>query len=471
MSRERSGKITSLILDGIESLEAFFARYVPQVVTVLLSGCFVVVYLWQFDPAGSVVLLLSMVLCVVLPLITVPLISRNVTNYWTEYSALTSEYIDTIQGITTIKTLNAEKTKGRDLLSKAQSFYKRSVRNTGISLINSAVMLVLSGITSSLVVVYVAWHVKSGVAESAAVTAFLFLAVECARPMLELNRAWHSSFLGFSVVNELFTILNTEPSIKQKHYADASSLDNIVPEVTLENVTFTYPEGSQAADHVSLTVESGMTAAIVGRSGSGKTTLLKLLMRLYDPTEGRILINHKDIRDYDLKYLYEKTAVVFQDSFLFYGTIAENIRLGKPNATDEEVRQAAIAANADVFINALPDKYDTIVGERGMTLSGGERQRISIARAVLKNAPLLLLDEATSSVDIAAEQSIRDALHRLMKNRTTILVAHRLASIEHAEKIFVMDHGKLVEEGTNEELLDAKGRYYNLVKAQKEAER
>lgn len=463
---KRSGKVTSLILDGIEALEPFYVSFIPQVITVLVTGIFVFVYLCTFDVVSSLILLLSMVLCVVVPLVMVPLIQKTLTSYWTGYSALTSQYIDAIQGMTTLKTLNAEQREKEELREEATSFFKKTIRNTGISLISSSIMLVLMAVTSSLTVVVCALRVNAGLVPAAAVTAFLFLAVECARPMADLDRHWHNSFLGLSVAKELFELLEREPDVPAKENGDRSSLSAGCPSVRLDHVSFTYPTGTKAVRGVSLRVPPGGTVALVGHSGSGKSTILNLLLRFYDVEQGAIRYNSVDIRDYDLEYLLSNIAVVFQDSFLFFGTIADNIRMARPEASDEEVEQAAKAANIHDFIMSLPDGYKTIVGERGMTLSGGERQRVSIARAILKDAPVLLLDEATSSVDAVSESLIQSALAGLMKNRTTIIVAHRLSTIQNADQIFVLEDGQLAETGTHEELLSRGGVYYSLVMAQ-----
>lgn len=470
MSGKRSGKVTSLVLDGIESLEPFYVRYVPQIITVLASGTFVFCYLVRYDAISSLALIASMLLCVIVPLATVPAMDRTVTDYWTDYSTLTSQYIDSIQGMTTLKTLDAEKSMGEVLRRDATAFWKRSIRNTGISLSNSALMFILTSVTSSLTVVLAAIRAMQGATPATAVTAFLFLAVECARPMIELNSAWHASFLGMSVAKEMFGLMEMDPPVKDPE--DPMRLDGSgrLPEIRFNGVRFSYPGREEEVLHgVTFAVPPGSTTAVVGPSGAGKSTILSLALRFYDVTDGSVSFDGVDIRRYALRDLQDRIGVVFQDTYLFYGTIAENIRMARPDASEEEVKEAARAANAHDFIMAFPDGYETLVGERGITLSGGERQRISIARAILKNAPVLLLDEATSSVDAESEALIQSALSELTRQRTTIIVAHRLSTVRGADNIIVLDDGMVAEQGTHGELMEADGVYRSLIRAQEES--
>ena len=470
MSGKRSGKVTSLVLDGIEALEPFYVRYVPQIITVLVSGTFVFCYLVRYDAVSALALIASMLLCVVVPLATVPAMDRTVTDYWTDYSTLTSQYIDSIQGMTTLKTLDAEQSMGEVLRRDATAFWKRSIRNTGISLSNSALMFILTSVTSSLTVVLAAIRAMHGIVPATAVTAFLFLAVECARPMIELNSAWHASFLGMSVAKEMFGLMEMDPPVKDPEDPVLLDVSDRLPEIRFDAVRFSYPGREEEVLHgVTFAVPPGSATAVVGPSGAGKSTILSLVLRFYDVTGGSVTFNGTDIRRYALRALQDQIGVVFQDTYLFYGTIAENIRMARPDASDEEVREAATAANAHDFIMAFPDGYETIVGERGVTLSGGERQRISIARAILKDAPVLLLDEATSSVDAESEALIQSALSELTKQRTTIIVAHRLSTVRGADNIIVLNDGMVAEQGKPEDLMNTGGEFAKMVNLQSES--
>jgi len=242
--------------------------------------------------------------------------------------------------------------------------------------------------------------------------------------------------------------------------------DEVEGEYQFRDVSFRYRTGGQVLNGLNMTIPAGETVGIVGATGAGKSSLIKLLMRFYDVTGGRILLDGRDIREYKIDDLVSAAGLVSQDVFLFHGSVAENIRYGTFDATDEEIIEAAKLAEADDFVTDLQDGYDTVVGERGQKLSGGQRQRISIARAILKDPPVLILDEATSAVDNETEAAIQRSLFKISKDRTTIIIAHRLSTVRHADRIFVLDKGELVEEGTHEELVNRDGIYNQLWKVQ-----
>ena len=272
---------------------------------------------------------------------------------------------------------------------------------------------------------------------------------------------------SMTAAERLFEVIDSQP--EQLDDGSLKAMPNITGEVKFHNMTFGYESHKPVLRDINLHVQPGEMIGLVGHSGAGKSTLINLICRFYTPDAGRLEIDGEDIKQIDLKDLRRQIGVVLQEPYLFSGTIAENIAYAHPDAAMEDIIAAAKAANAHEFIVKFPDGYDTEVGERGGSLSGGERQRISIARAILHNPRILILDEATSSVDVETEQKIQQAIDRLVQNRTTFAIAHRLSTLRNADRLFVIEKGKGVECGSHEELMETKGIYYKLVETQREA--
>jgi len=471
-STKRSGSLQSLITDGVEALESFLVYYIPQAFVCLITVIVLVVYIFRVDAVASLIVLFGVIAAIAAPLCSRSVIAKSCTHYWRNYAILNAQYIDTMQGMSTLKAFNSSIAKGEELEDNCWTFYRHQIRNTAFSIMDSSVVVLLTGIGTSVSVAVAAYGAATGRVDIAGLLGILFLVPECFKPVASLNQFWHSSYMGFSVSDQIFEILDEPISVAEKETALASGLDSSKPEINVQNVSFRYlAKREQVLKSISLDIKQGQKIALVGKSGSGKSTVVNLLLRFYDPDKGHILFNGVDICDFSLDYLRSKIAVVFQDTYLFYGTMRENLSLANPNASMEKIVEAAKAANIHDYIMSLPDGYDTIVGERGSTISGGERQRVAIARALIKDAPFLILDEATANVDAENEKSIQEALDFLMLDKTTLVIAHRLSTIRNADRIIVLENGSIAEQGTHDELLLMDNIYSRLIEAQKTAGR
>lgn len=469
---QRSGKIQSVLMEGVENMEPYLLEYLPQICAMAITGLSIGIASLALDTVVGLILIGAMILCIIIPYITMPFVMESVVGYWRDYAFLNAQYVDAIQGVTTLKAFNSSKEKGRELKKNAEHFYKTQLKNTAYSLVDSGLMIFVTSIASYISLGIAAYRADMGLIASATVPVFLFLTSECARPMINLNNAWHSSMVGISSAEEIFRILNEKQAVKDCENATASGLDFPTVEVVFDHVTFQYPRGSQPALlDVCLTIPAGKTVAVIGSSGSGKSTLINLLYRFYEVQQGQIQINGKDIRAFQLEYLRRHISVVFQENYLINGTVRENITMADSSVSDETMLAAAKAAGADEFIEKMPNRYDTIIGERGSDLSGGQRQRLAIARALIKNVPIRIFDEATSNVDAISEKRIKQAIDSLSGSVTTIVIAHRLSTIVNADLIYVMNEGKVVECGTHAELIEKHGIYSRLYDAQYREER
>jgi ATP-binding cassette subfamily B protein len=288
-------------------------------------------------------------------------------------------------------------------------------------------------------------------------------------PVSAFAQSWGAFRSARTQLARVFEVLATAPEVIDR--AGAVELPRVLGRVEFRGVGFAYEPGQWVMRHVDIVIPEGCVVAIVGRTGAGKSTLASLLLRFYDPDEGAVLLDGHDLRDLRLDWLRRQVGLMLQDAILLSGTIAENIGCGRPGATREQVAEAARRAQADEFIRALPDGYETMLGERGVNLSGGQRQRLSLARAFLKDAPVLVLDEPTSALDAQTEGALLESMHELMKGRTTFIIAHRLSTIRRADLILVMDGGRIVESGSHEELIGRDSAYRLLHHAHRGGER
>src|SRR5499433_2985872 len=470
-TRSRTGDVILSMVEGVQQLEVYFGQYLPQLAVAVLTPVLIFGFVAFVDLPVALVLLTAALVTLLAPSLWHRKDSRQSLFRQKAYAAFGAEFLDSVQGLTTLKAFGQSRARARMLETKGRDLFQSTMGVLGAN--TFARGITDTGMTAGAVAALGlgAWRVHEGNMTLAALLVILMLGIEVFRPLRELRVVLHQGMLGLSAATGIMEILDARPRVSDRAtpLLDAAALS---PIVAFEDVSFSYPGGRRAA-HEGLTfeVKAGERVGIVGPSGAGKSTVARLLLRFYDPDRGRVTIGGRDIRDLTLDQLRSLIAVVSQDTYLFHGTVEDNLRMGKPEATSAELQAAARAANAEEFIARLPQGYQTVVGERGIRLSGGQRQRIAIARALLRDAPILVLDEALSSVDAESEALIQRALDRLMEGRTTLIFAHRLSSVIGADRIVVLDGGRLAESGTHAELMARRGPYWRLMNPQVSAAR
>lgn len=378
---------------------------------------------------------------------------------------LTDTAQETLSNQTIVKAYGAEERENVRFERVARIIAKANLRSGRLAAISPPTIEIIGYIALLVLLYFGLREISAGRLLAAEFFGFMYFLFRSYDPMRKISRQHNEISKAFAAAKDVWDVLDQNEVLPES--PDAVELLPLNDRIELQNVSFSYQgDERKILDGVSLVVEKGSVIALVGESGSGKSSLIKLVQRLYDPTEGVILWDGIDLRDAKIKSLHRQIALVTQETVLFNESIRYNIAYGKPDATDDEVREAARIAFADDFIEEQPAGYDTIVGERGTFLSGGQRQRIAIARAVIVNAPVLILDEATSALDTESEMLVQKALENLMTNRTSIVIAHRLSTVRKADRIVVMDRGKIVESGTHSELLEGDGRYRRLFELQ-----
>jgi ATP-binding cassette, subfamily B, bacterial MsbA len=408
---------------------------------------------------------LALIAMVVFPLIIYPIATfgrkmrRIAFSTQVTIGSLTALLQETISGTRIVKAFGMEDYENKRFAQENENLFKLFLKSVSISAVSSPFMEFLGGVGIAVIIFYGGYQVVNGISTPGRFFSFLTALIMLYEPVKRLTNVNNTIQQGIAGAHRVFSIIDLVPEIRDKE--GAVELPRISKGIEITNVTFRYEEAA-VLRNINLSIRAGEVIAFVGMSGGGKTTLVNLIPRFYDIAEGSISIDGIDIRDVTVKSLRGQIGIVTQQTILFNDTVRNNIAYGDIDKSEEEIVLAAKAANAHGFIMNLPEGYDTVIGEQGAKLSGGERQRISIARAILKDAPILILDEATSSLDTEAEIEVQDALENLMMGRTTLVIAHRLSTIRNADRIVVLVDGEIVEIGNHETLIEAKGEYHRL---------
>jgi len=412
---------------------------------------------------------LALIAMVVFPLTIYPIsrfgkkMRKVTTSSQITMGTLNSLLQETISGTRIVKAFCMEKYESERFAAENERLFKYSMKAVSVNAISSPLMDFLGGLGIAAVITYGGYNVVQGHSTPGTFFSFIAALLMLYEPIKRLTNVNNTINQGVAGAERIFSVIDRTPDIEDR--PGAVALPKISRGIDIENVTFCY-ETTPVLKNINLSIKAGEVIAFVGMSGGGKTSLVNLIPRFYDVTEGRILIDGHDIRDVSLQSLRGQIAIVTQQTILFNDTVRNNIAYGDIQRTEEDIYNAARAANAHDFILRLPNGYDSNIGELGTKLSGGEKQRISIARALLKDAPILILDEATSSLDTEAEIEVQEALDNLMKGRTTLVIAHRLSTIRNADRIIALVNGEIVEEGNHDALMEKKGEYYRLYNLQ-----
>ena len=467
LMRRRTGDLQTAIVGGVEALEAYYARYLPAIFVALIGCTGVILCLASVDRVSALLLAAFVVALPIADRLWLRWRMPKSSGIFVAMGAFAAYLLDSLQGIVTLKAFDASARRRAELAEHAEVLRRESMSTLSVTLMRTGLTGLISLGGVAVVLAVDAWRVAAGELAPLALFMTLLLAREAFRPLDRLEKAFHTAWTASGAAAPIMELLAETSPVQDP---PAPAVRPSTWDIAFDHVTFAYsPDEAPALRSASFSVANQGLVALVGPSGAGKSTVVGLLLRFFDPQAGSIRIGGTDIRALSRADLRGLISVVSQETYLFHGSIEENLRIAKPAATEQEIRAAARIAQIDGFISGLPQGYATPVGERGAHLSGGQRQRLAIARAVLKDAPILLLDEATSSVDPASERAIQHALSEIAKRRTTLVIAHRLSTIRNADRILVLEDGAVREQGRHDDLIRSGGLYSRLVFAQGEA--
>jgi ATP-binding cassette subfamily C protein CydD len=460
---ERSGQLTVTATEGIEALDAFYRGFVPGLIGAVLIPLIILVVVFPIDVLTFGVLLATAPLIPLFMALIGSAAGGLARRQFAQLRRLGAHFLDIFQGLVTLKLFNRSQAQTQSIAHMTDQFRQATMRVLRVSFLSAFMLEMLSTLSIAIVAVEISLRLLHGGIGFEQALFLLIIAPEFYMPLRTLGARFHAAASSAAAAVEIYRVL--DQPLQRTQVSGGVAVPTLM-KVRFDAVTFAYEHGARPAlNSVTLDIQPGQKVALVGVSGGGKSTCAHLLLRFVTPDAGRITVDGVDLSTLDADQWRERVAWVPQAPYLFNTTIAGNIRLGKPAATQAQIVQAAQAAGAHEFICQLPRGYDTPCGERGARLSGGQAQRIAIARAVLKDAPLLILDEATASLDEETEAIIQVALRRLMTGRTALIIAHRLNTIRDADRIYVLDDGQVVEQGAHAELMAQHGNYCQLIQA------
>jgi ATP-binding cassette subfamily C protein CydD len=463
LSGERSGDIVNSLSDGVEALEAYYARYLPAMSLMALVPLAILVFVFSHDWLAGVVMVVTAPLIPLFMILIGKGAEQRNQRQWRQLAWMSAHFLDVIQGLTTLRLFNASRRESQVIARISDDYRRGTMSVLRIAFLSSFVLEFFSTVSIAMVAVLIGFRLYWGEMDFMHGLFVLLLAPEFYLPLRNMGAQYHARMEAIGAAERIVDILDTPVKVASGKLTTVAGLRQA--DIRFDAVSFRYPDGRQAVQDIDLVIRPGETLALVGASGAGKTTLVNLLMGFLQPQGGRILVGDIPLQDIDPEVWRRQLAWLPQRPQLFPGSITDNIRLGMPRAGREAVRQAAALAQAGDFIEALPQAWDTRVGEGGQGLSGGQVQRIALARAFLKDTPLVILDEPTANLDLDSESRVHAAVGTLATGRTLILIAHRLRTVREADRIVVLKDGRIVQTGIHAELLQNSPLYRRMVTA------
>ena len=464
-----TSSVVQIGVDGVEALEIYFGRFLPQLFYSALAPLtlFVVVSFISFKVA--LVLLICVPLIPLTIMAVMKIAKKLLSKYWGVYTNLGDSFLENLQGLTTLKIFDLDEEKNKEMNEDAENFRKITMRVLLMQLNSITIMDLVAYGGSAVGILIAISQFRSGIITPGGLLIIILLSAEFFLPMRLLGSLFHVAMNGISASDRIFDLLDIEveekPSLSDEQM---KSLDNI--DIKLENVSYSYDKKRTILENINIDIKEKQTVAFVGESGSGKSTITSLLLKIDEVDKGAITFNGINLNDIPFDVLNKKVGFINHNAYIFNTTIRENIQMGKKDASDEEIYAVLKEANLDSFVKNLPNKLDTKVGEGGNLLSGGQKQRLCLARTIIKNPDIYIFDEATSNIDVESEEKIWESIEKLSKDKTVIIISHRLLNVKNADTIYMLENGVIAESGNHNELMLKGGVYKNLVDHQNDLE-
>ena len=458
-----------IAVDGVEQLEIYFGRFMPQLFYSVVAPLTLFAAMSFISFKTAIVLLICVPLIPITIMVVMKIAKKLLSKYWGVYTDLGDSFLENLQGLTTLKIFDIDEDKNKEMNDNAEHFRKITMKVLSMQLNSIIVMDIIAFGGSAFGILIAIFEFRSGVLSAGDVLIIILLSAEFFIPMRLLGSFFHVAMNGISASERMFKLLDTEvEEIKALDEEKMNNLNSI--NIELKNVDFSYDKKRKVLENINIEMKNNKMIALVGESGCGKSTITNLLLKQNKVDNGKILLNGINLNEIPFDVLTKKVGFINHSAYVFNGSIEDNIKMGKNNATNEEIYDALIKANLYEFVMNLPQKLKTNVGEGGSLLSGGQKQRLALARTIITDPEIYIFDEATSNIDVGSEEKVWESIYKLAKNKTVIVISHRLANVTKADMIYVLDKGNIVESGRHKELLMIKGKYHELVTHQKNLE-